>query len=656
VRDIDVEGLVMIDQHGTNGTAGLWLPESFTPAPGAERGITLSEEDARQVAYGFELLQERLAELEVSLQFEDIGWQRLGTEGETEFSPQFLKRIRGLSRLMFLKNPLISRAVSLQAFYVFGQGIQIAARHPDVNAVVQAFLDDRQNKAEITSQQARTMKEKTLQIEGNIFFVFFTNKTTGRVRVRSIPTDEIADIVTNPDDAREPWYYKRSWTPRPLSVETGVGVGHLQTAYYPDWRYQPAQKIPTINGSTVQWDTPVYHIKVGGLDGMRYGVPETYAAQDWARAYKAFLEDWATITRAYARFAWKLTTPGGSRAVAAAKTRLSTTVGTGDVGERNPPPVTGSTFIAGTSGTDMTPIRTAGATTSSADGEHLKLMVAAAFGVPSTFFGDANVGNHATAKTLDRPTELKFVDRQTLWEDVHQDILSYVIDQAALAPRGKLTGARAHEPGDEDDPRVVLANDPDTGEPMDRVVVIDFPPILEHDQASAISAIVEAATLGGKTPSTFSAKLTTRLLLQVLGIEDIDEVLATLFPEPPEDGADPNAEPPNEDDLSPSSSQAPKPTPPSPPAQQSPPSGQPTADGTVPPEQQQQQPAQEAKRAPSSVTAADLGAPLPLADVDLDDLSRVGPEDMAGAGRLWKEANAGEPTAGLINAETDEGE
>lgn len=622
-----------------------------------QNGTALHEENAelrelrRQYEDNLELLTERLAELELAQ--EDFGWARLTAEGDNEFSHTFLKRIRALSRLMFLKNPLVNRAVSLQAFYVFGQGVQIAARHPDVNAVVQAFMDDRQNKAELTSQQARTMKEKTLQIEGNLFFVFFTNRTTGRVRVRSIPVDEIVDIITNPDDAREVWYYKRQWTPRPLNPSTGVGVGQLQTAYYPDWRYQPAGRLAAIDSHPVEWVTPAYHVKVGGLDGMRYGVPETYAAQDWARAYKSFLEDWATITRAYARFAWKLTTPGGSRAVAAAKSKLSTTVGSGDVGERNPPPISASTFIAGTPGTDMAPIRTAGATTSATDGRYLKLMVAAAMGIPETMFGDADVGNHATAKTLDRPTELKFVDRQTLWEDVHQDVLAYVIDQSALAPRGKLNGALAQdEPGDEDDPRVVLANDPDTGEPMDRNVVIDFPPILEHDQAAAIAAIVEAATLGGKEPVTLSAKLTTRLLLQVLGIEDIDEVLATLFPEPPEDGAAPNAEPPNEDDLSPSSSQAPKPEPPAPPtvqpappqADQHPPSGAPA--------EQQQQPAQEA----AAVTLADIGTVLPLADVDIDEMSRVGPDDLDAAAALWKEANAGELTAGLIDATTDEGE
>lgn len=34
-----------------------------------------------------------------------------------------------------------------------------------------------------------------------------------------------------------------------------------------------------------------------------------------------------------------------------------------------------------------------------------------------------------------------------------------------------------------------------------------------------------------------------------------------------------------------------------------------------------------------------LGKPLPLSDADLDELSKVTPEDIDKARRLWKEAN-----------------
>lgn len=519
----------MIEYHGT----GLMVPPNILES---QTG-TLSEIAQRQLVNTLSLLTERLAELEDATQ----GWDQINGASEREFSREFLRRITALSRLMFLKNPLINRPVSLQSYYVFGQGLNIAARHPAVNAVIQSFLDDPKNKPELTSQQAREMKEQTLQTDGSLFFVLFTNPSTGRVRVRSIVVDEIDDIITNPDDSRESWYYRRIWTQRGFDSATGFSTVQSRTAYYPDWRYRPSSKPSTIGGNPVEWTAPVYQIKVGGLDGMKFGVPETYAALDWARAYKSFLEDWATIVRAYSRFAWKATTPGGARGVAAARSRLSTTIGADDRTERNPPPTTGATFVAAAgSGSDLAPIRTAGATTSADDGRRMLLMVAAAVGLPESFFGDVSVGTLATAKSLDRPTELKFRSRQTLWADVHQDLLGYVVDQAVVAPLGPLNGTVTNDA--EGERVITLAINPETSEPMDRNITVEFPPILEHSVTETINAIVSAGTLDGKTlavPGLDFQKLITRLTLQALGVEDMDELLETLFPDPADGDAPP---------------------------------------------------------------------------------------------------------------------
>ena len=473
-------------------------------------------------------LTERLSELELAL--EDVNWERLSWQTGQEFSRAGLQKIIDLSRLAFLKNPLVNRAVSLQAMYVWGQGVSISANHPDVDAVVQAFLDDPKNQVELTGHQARTMKEQDLQTEGNIFFAFFTNALTGRTRVRTIPVDEVKDIICNPDDRKDPWYYKRETNPVRVDIPSGAAIpAGTVTTYHPDWRYNPTPRPMTIGGHPVKWDAPVYHVKVGGLSTMRFGVPETYSGLDWARAYKEFLEDWATIVRSYSKFAWQMTAKGGKKGLAAAKTKLGTTMGTAGY-DTNPPPVAGSIFAA-SEGTSLTPIKTAGATTSADDGRRMLLMVAAATGLPESFFGDVSVGNLATAKSLDRPTELKFCDRQTLWADIHTDMLQYVIDQVATAPKGKLSGTWVLN--DEMDERhVELEIDPETGEPIDRHIDVDFPPILQHDKASEIEAIVMAATLDGKTPAgTMDLKTVSRMLLNVLGEDDIGELLDELFPD-----------------------------------------------------------------------------------------------------------------------------
>lgn len=462
-----------------------------------------------------EMLRETIAELELAL--EDVGWYKLTFNADQEFSREGLRKIMSLARLFYLKNPIINRCVEVQALYVWGQGVNVQAEDEKVNAVIQRFLDNPKNKTELTSHQAAYLKEVDLQVEGNIFFALFPDSVSGQVLVRTIPPDEIADIICNPEDGKDPWFYKRAWTQR--DVDGGV---QARTAYYPDWRHTRADggAIPT--GAEVVWDTPVYHIKVGALSNMRFGLPEVYQSLDWAKAYKSFLEDWATIIRAYSRFALQLTTKGGKAGIAAAKAKLGTSMSGSNVTETNPPPTVASTFIGG-EGTTVSPIRTAGATTSAEEGRRILLMALMGCGIPETLAADVSVGTLATAKSLDRPTELKFKNRQTQWADILGEILDFVIDCDLRATGGMLPKPRGVGK--------IMGIDQETGQEISRRVMIDFPPILEHDIDTAITAIVRAATLDGKPRAgTMDDKTLIRLLLQTLGVQDIDEIIEQLVP------------------------------------------------------------------------------------------------------------------------------
>jgi hypothetical protein len=411
--------------------------------------------------------------------------------------------------------------------------VEFGAENEAVNDVVQRFLDDRRNQAEMFGHQAMLLKETELTLFGNLFFVFFTDTRTGRVVLRTIPMDEITEIVADPQDAKAPRYYKRVWT------ETGYDAAGMATyaakmAYYPDWCYRPTPKPDSMAGIPIMWDMPVYHVKVGALPDMQFGVSEVYAALDWAKAYTKFLEDWATITRAYSRFAWQLKVPGGATQIAAAKAKLNTTV-TDSESETNPPPITGSTFIAG-AGTDMQPVRTAGATVSMEDGRRLMLMVAATVGLPESFFGDVSVGTLATARSLDRPTELKMRNRQSLWENIFTDIFQYVLEQAV---RARVLHGVVIE--DEDGVPILDLGQTDDGKgnmvDIDNTVRVTFPPVLEHDVQASVQAITQAATLGGAgvLAGTIDQETVSRMLLTALGERDIDATLEAMYPEVPEE-------------------------------------------------------------------------------------------------------------------------
>lgn len=456
------------------------------------------------------LLQERISELEFSQ--EDAGWIELSSadaDMNREFSRNFLRVICRSARLYYLKNPYIKRAVDLQASYVFGQGITITAEDEDANDVLQEFWDDTGNQDELTSHEALLGKETDLQTSGNIFFIFFTNAADGNTKIRSIQVDEITRIIANPQDRRDKWFYMREWTEYPVSnAQTPIqnAIPKPRKAYYPDWRYSPSNKPKNAeDGIEIFWDYPIYHVRTGGLPDMLFGVPEVYAALDWATAYKRFLEQWAILVESLSQFAWKQTVKGGAQAVQGVRAKIdsmrsenrSTDSPVTRATERMP---VGSVAIVG-DGNDITPMPKTGMTVSAEDGRRLLLNICAATGWPETFFGDVSVGTLATAASLDRPTELRMKNRQQLWSSVLASIGQYVIERKIGAPANT-----------------------DTGMIESTKVQVSFPSVVQHDILEIVDSIVRAATLGGGFDAgTIPAELLQRLLLEALkGVTDID--------------------------------------------------------------------------------------------------------------------------------------
>jgi hypothetical protein len=476
-------------------------------------------------------LEERLVDLELAL--EDRDWLNIYSgDEEAELSPQGILRVIEMARAAYLSNPIINHAVNVQADYVFAQGVNIRGKGRSINAAVQKIIGLERNKLELFGHQARWEKEVQLRVEANIFFIFFTNEGTGDTKVGTIPATEIinGDIIRNPQDRMEPWYYKRIWETRTLDLDTGSWKHERRTDYYPDFRYQPESRPPTIGGKPVHWDSPVFHVKVGGLPGYKFGVPEVYSALDWAKAVRRDLEDYATLRRALARFAWRIYTKGGKAGVAAAKDKLHSALGSGasnTLADSNPPPAAGSAWL-GTEGRTLEPIKTSGATISPEEGRRLWYMIAAGVGIPEPILaGSADSGSWATAKTLDRPTELQMRNRQQFWADVKSTIVKYCLRKRTEA--NKVTGASVAD-------GMVMVPSNRAGEQDERKreaeVLVTYPSILERDMKPQVDAVVAAATLGGKPQAgIFEIEMLTRMLLEALSIDDIDSAMAELFPE-----------------------------------------------------------------------------------------------------------------------------
>lgn len=461
-----------------------------------------------------EVLAESLADLELAL--DDEGWARLTLNADREFTREGLGRAARVARVYAVANPLIKRGLGIRTAYVHGQGVQITARATgdqaaqDVNAAVQAFLDDPGNRAAFTGGQAREELERALGTDGNVFLACFTNPRTGRVQVRSVGFEEIVEIIANPDDRDDPWFYKRAWTQTVITTD-GRTVQAPMVAYYPALRYRPATRLRAIDGHPVMWDAPIRHVCVNRLDGWSFGIGDAYAALPWARAYRDFLGDWAVLIKSLSQFAWRATSKGSqAQRLRQAITRRTTTTAP----DGNPNTVGATAVLPPDVGLEAIP--KAGATIDSESGRPLAAMVAAGLDVPvTTLLADpGQTGARAVAETLNLPMRLAMQERQALWGETFRDILDYTVLQAVRAPAGVLRGTIVRDPftGAE---QVTLAGD------TDPTIEIVWPPLDEVPVDTIVAAIVAAdSTL--KLPPL----VTLKLLLQALGVKDVDEIVA----------------------------------------------------------------------------------------------------------------------------------
>lgn len=458
---------------------------------------------------------ESMGQLELAL--EDEGWQRLSAGAAHEFSRDGLGRAALLCRVMAVANPWVKRGLNVRQAYVWGQGVSISARATgtdggqDVNAVVQGFLDDEGNRRSYTGDQARQDLERALGTDGNVFLAHFTNPRTGYVQVRSIPFDEIVDIITNPGDSDDPWFYKRVWTQHDLV--DGRIESRTVTAYYPDLRHNPRPgpaRPKTIDGHPVLWDAPILHVKVNGLDGWKFGIGDAYAALPFARAYRDFVADWARLVKSLSQFAWRATTKGSK----AQQLRQKLARRPAGAAPADNPNTVGATAVTSDDVT-LEAIPKTGAVIDAESGKVIAGGIAAALGLPLTMLltDPGATGARAVAETLDKPTELEMAARQRVWADAYRASLGYVILQAVKAPQGPLRGTVTR---DDSTGREVLTLAGDE----DPTVDIAFPELDSIPIETLVQAIKTADDTGKMPPLTVA-----RLLLQALGVDDVDELL-----------------------------------------------------------------------------------------------------------------------------------
>ena len=453
-----------------------------------------------------EVLTESVRDL--SLQLEDRGWKKIGSDDENTMSREALVQAAQDGRALAVAHPLVRRGLSLRTSYVHGQGgpqLSVEAEDEDVNAAVQQWWTSRENQNSLTGPEARTRLERALSTDGNVFIASFTNPVDGRVTNRTIPFEQITRIITNPEDRGQVWFYERTYSKRAEAFST---TEQSVTVLYPDLAYAPALKPHTILGHQVMWDQPVRHVKVNDLDGWEFGIGDTFSIAPYARGYRDFLNDWLKLMKSLSQFAWRGTAEG-KRAQRARQALARAQQGV--TGNDNS---VGATYVSAP-GEGLEAIPKTGATIDADSGRPILAMIAAGLDVPVTMLStDPGItGARSTAETLDEPMYRAMRARQDVWAAVFIDLAEYRIEQAIRA--GKLSGAVIRDPWTQTDHAELSGDRP--------VINCDWPDLSTASVDDAVKAIKDADSTGKVPPLVIA-----RLLLTALGVEDIDTVLEEL--------------------------------------------------------------------------------------------------------------------------------
>lgn len=529
---------------------------------GAMAGTRDVRTGALRESFGGVGAQGAFGDLELALQ--NVEWRREVNLSWLEFSRWGIQQIILISRLYYIKNPIIRRLINIVAYYVMGRGIEISSTDEATNDAIKDYLEA--NKSMLGQVALAEMVRRSIH-DGNEFVIFFPDTdSTGAAPCRNIDATEIQEIITNPEDSTEEWYFRRTYTIREFEAATGQTLTKTKEAWYPALGYylsEPAEMAPTINGFEVQWKTPVFHKKYGTVGKWLFGCPPIYPALDWAKASRRYLEACATLAQSMAQFALKFTTKGGQQALAGFKQQMETTVGPQtQLLDQNPPTVPGGTFGSGP-GTSLEAFHSRAQGLDPSEWKPFGAMACICLDVPPTWIGDLETANLATATSLDRPTELAMMERQESLREIVVTIMTFALNVQLRAAGGKLresigktrdlSGLRIVEAPRKQivesgktffryltEAERVKAKKPKKDSEIE--ITVTFPSIREGDIPQLSAAVVEAMTLGNKGGQIvgIDEKAGVTKLFELNGFENAKELAEEMYPSTGKNKYDPN--------------------------------------------------------------------------------------------------------------------
>ncbi len=358
----------------------------------------------------------------------DYLWMRVSGANSDQFrymTKATIDMYADITNFMYVFNPLINRAANVKTQFTFAMGYSITPTDKDNTTIgdqIKAIQTDPINRTAFFTHKAMIEMDLELLKSGNVFIAIWKDKDP--VGLRAWSNSEIADIMTDPEDAARPLFYIRQWRD---------DEGKERRVAYPSMFALP-EEIPAgktklkYKGADIEVDRSVvvYHVSARKPLKAKFALNEFVAACRWAKPHEKFIEDFHAIASAYRKYSHMMTTKGTASQSSKIATQFK-----GDTNYMGTPlqsnPV-GSMVVA-TEGNELKTISAGSGNIIGIEGARASLMqVCAATGVPETYLTmDPSTGNLATAKEISPVFITMIEERQTGWKDALTDVFTFVL-------------------------------------------------------------------------------------------------------------------------------------------------------------------------------------------------------------------------------------
>lgn len=296
------------------------------------------------------------------------------------------------------RNPDAKVAINHIANFAIGQGFQLVTYHPDIEALLQDFID-----ANAVREYERDAA-RDLLIDGELVIRYFYDADMGQTSFVPLRPWELQYIQTE------------------LGNYKNILKYHFQ--FHEDEGDYPGSQV---NSEITEIDAD--EIGFAAINRRSYelrGRSDLYAALPWLKARKDWLENRARINYWLSVILWQVTVDtNNSAAIAAVRARWSK------------PPTPGSIAVEHAA-VHVEPMQASpNATEAADDGRQLLMQLAKNFGLPEYFLGDGENANLASATRQQLPALVKFEEYQwtmvtKVWVKMFRKVIQNEIDAGRL--------------------------------------------------------------------------------------------------------------------------------------------------------------------------------------------------------------------------------